>query len=140
MANKKFLWVMLAGLLAFGLVFLGCDNGSNDDDDNGGGGDGPIESASWFNNSGTSFTIELILRSPLDATVSDGKEGFTVTVDGENKTVTSASCNGNPGKVYVGFESNSMSYSTVVKISYNGTSGAFAGKLPAFADMVVPLD
>jgi hypothetical protein len=39
MKKKGFLLVMLAMVLAFGLVLVGCDNGStSDSDDNGGGG------------------------------------------------------------------------------------------------------
>jgi hypothetical protein len=62
MANKKFSWIVPAVLLAFGLVFFGCDNG-NDDDNNGGGGGGVqlpenLQNTEWSGTYGLKFATD----------------------------------------------------------------------------------
>jgi hypothetical protein len=154
MKRNVFLTGISALMLIFGLILTGCDNPSG----GGGGGTTPTPGGSgatvsscMVEDNGAVYSIELRCNADFDTDIglkgigigtsdtADAAKGFTVKVNGTTQTINEAYAYKLSSKAYIKFgDGSSLKGNETVTISYDGASGAFAGKLQGFTDKNVP--
>ncbi|MDR0638884.1 MAG: hypothetical protein LBG27_08305 [Spirochaetaceae bacterium] len=133
MTNKKFWLGMLAGLLTFGLVLAGCDNGSS----GGGGGNTDPKKITITELTGKTGNVHVSVSSDSGNEVAMGEgtiasDAITVSL----KKQDDSDCTGN-GSYYLGLETTTDSkgflYTNGQSLDALGvSSSADMGKLPKY--------
>jgi hypothetical protein len=96
MRNKRFLLGLLVMVLAFGMTFVGCDNGSGGGGSDGGG---TVFDGTWTGDDDQGNGMELVAAGGSLTVSMDGSPAFrgTYTVNGNNVAVTFTEMNTGSG-------------------------------------------
>jgi hypothetical protein len=143
MKKNGFLMGILSMVLVFGMaLFVGCSDGDDttngggeNSGDNGGGGSGLTAVSGEFN----AFVIKVHCNADFSVTIADGKAGVTVKKNGTSIEFGTVYISSKTDYIGINFLRNEPlpSATDTITVSYDGTSGAFAGKVKAFTDFPV---
>ena len=128
-------WFGIIALVAvIGFSFAACGG----DDDNGGGGNGGGITATSVKFKEDKIQLNL---SGNVGSVTDEKQGLGWTIKKNGSPITGIEVETrNPQNYLVIYFGTTLSQTDTITVSYDGTSGTFAGKIKAFTDLAASWD